>query len=150
MGECRNTYGISVTAHTKTVTFKATPDIVVTSTETAVIEASAPIEITSICKSLAEARPPIFQLSTDNRLFWNAKNSTNATRLVEQEQRAMSLEAFLKDHRHIDPDDRIKLAVSLASSLLQYNLTLAQKMLDQEDTSSRRRVQSRALTSSIL
>ena len=35
----------------------------------------------------------------------------------------MSLEAFLKDRRHIDPDDRIKLAVNLASSLLQYNLT---------------------------
>lgn len=116
--------GISVTAHTKrSVTFKTTPDIVITSTETAVIEASAPIEVTSICRSLTDARPPIFQLSTDNRLFWNAKNAIDATHLAEQEQRAMSLEAFLKDRRHIDPDDRIKLAVRLASSLLQYNLT---------------------------
>ena len=120
----RRTDGISVTAHKKkSVMFETTPDIVITSTETAVIEASAPIEVTSICKSLTEARPPIFQLSTDNRLFWNVNNATDATHLAEQEQRAMSLEAFLKDRRHIDPDDRIKLAVSLASSLLQYNLT---------------------------
>lgn len=123
MNQHRNTHGISATAHTKTVTFKTAPEIVVTSTETTVIEASAPNEVTSICKSLTEARPPIFQLSTDNRLFWNTKKPTNTTRLAEQEQRAMSLEAFLRDHRHIDPDDRIRIAVNLASSLLQYNLT---------------------------
>lgn len=35
----------------------------------------------------------------------------------------MSLELFLKEQRQIDPEDRIKLAVNLASSLLQYNLT---------------------------
>ena len=118
------TYGIRVTSQPKrSVTFKTAPDIAVTSTETTVIEASALIEITSICKSLTESRPPIFHLSTDNRLFWNAKKPTNATQVAEQEQRAMSLEAFLSDHRYIEPDDRVKLAVNLASSLLQYNLT---------------------------
>ena len=35
----------------------------------------------------------------------------------------MSLEDFLRNHRHIDPDDCIELAVNPASSLLQYNLT---------------------------
>ena len=123
-GEYRDTYGISVTAHTKTVTFKATSDVAVTSTETAIMEASAPIEIKSICECLAKARFPIFQLSTDNRLFWNARKTTNATQLVEQEQRAMSLEAIPRDHRDIKPNDRTKIVVNLASSLIQYNLTL--------------------------
>lgn len=35
----------------------------------------------------------------------------------------MTLEFFLEERRQIDPEDRIKLAVNLASSLLQYNLT---------------------------
>ena len=35
----------------------------------------------------------------------------------------MSLEVFLEERRQMDPEDRIKLAVNLASSLLQYNLT---------------------------
>ena len=35
----------------------------------------------------------------------------------------MSLEVFLGEQRQMDPEDRIKLAVNLASSLLQYNLT---------------------------
>lgn len=87
------------------------------------MEASAPIEVKSICECLAEARPPIFQLSTDNRLFWNAKKPTNATQLAEQEQRAMSLEAILRDYRDMKPNDRIMNAVNLASSLLKYNLT---------------------------
>ena len=87
------------------------------------MEASAPIEIKNICECLAEARSPIFQLSTDNRLFRHAKKPTNATQLAEQEQRAMSLEAILRDHRDIKPNDRIKIVVNLASSLTQYNLT---------------------------
>ena len=35
----------------------------------------------------------------------------------------MSLDVFLEERRQMEPDDRIKLAMNLASSILQYNLT---------------------------
>ena len=35
----------------------------------------------------------------------------------------MSLDVFLEERRRMEPEDRIKLAVNLASSILQYNLT---------------------------
>lgn len=35
----------------------------------------------------------------------------------------MTLDVFLEERRQMEPDDRIKLAMNLASSILQYNLT---------------------------
>ena len=47
----------------------------------------------------------------------------NLLRPAQSGERAISLEEFLEERRQMDPEDRIKLAVNLASSLLQYNLT---------------------------
>ncbi|KAL9133434.1 MAG: hypothetical protein Q9175_005386 [Cornicularia normoerica] len=69
---------------------------------------SVQIEVTSICKTLAEFQPPVLQLSSETGFFgaWS--------RL---------LRGILEGRRQMDPEDRIKLAVNLAASLLQYNLT---------------------------
>ena len=45
------------------------------------------------------------------------------SRPAQSGERTMSLEVVLEERRQMDPEDRIKLAVNLASSLLQYNLT---------------------------
>ena len=82
-----------------------------------------PIEITSICKTLPEVQPLVLRLSSDNRLFWRMEPHDNARRPARSGERTMSLDKFLEGKRQIDPEDRIKLAVNLASSLLQYNLT---------------------------
>ena len=65
----------------------------------------------------------MLQLSSDNRLFWRMEPPDNFSQPVQSGESTKSLEAFLEEQRQMDPEDRIKLAVNLASSLLQYNLT---------------------------
>ena len=100
-----------------------TPDINVVSTETTTPKGSVPIEVRSICKTLTEERPPVLQLSSDNRLFCGIEPPDKVTQRMQSSERTTSLEGFLEEGRQMDPDDRIKLAVNIASSLLQYNLT---------------------------
>lgn len=107
----------------KSVSWSASPDLIATSSGVLPREGSAPFEVTSICQTLAEVQPPVLQLSSDNRLFWRVGQPENLTRRAQSGERTMSLESILEERRHMDPDDRIKLAVNLASSLLQYNLT---------------------------
>lgn len=107
----------------KSANCSAAPEITVTSGEVPPPEVSAPIEITSICQTLAELQPSVFHLSNDNRLFWRMEPPNNLLRPAQSGERAISLEEFLEERRQMDPEDRIKLAVNLASSLLQYNLT---------------------------
>ena len=107
----------------KSVTWSAAPDITVTTSEIPSLEGSVPVEVTSICKTIAEDQPPVLQLSSDNRLFWHMEPPGNTSQPVQSSERTMSLEMFLEGQRQMDPEDRIKLAVNLASSLLQYNLT---------------------------
>ena len=107
----------------KSITWSATPDIIVASSETPTPEGSVPVEVRSICKTLAEERPPVLQLSSDNRLFWRTEPPGNLTQRMQSSERTTSLEGVLEEGRRMDPDDRIKLAVNIASSLLQYNLT---------------------------
>lgn len=107
----------------KSVTFSAAPDITFTSSDLPSSEVSVPIEVTSICKTLAENQPPVFQLSSDNRLFWRMKTPNKILQPVQYGEHTMSLNVFLEERRQMDPEDRITLAVNLASSLLQYNLT---------------------------
>lgn len=108
---------------TKSVTWLAAPDITVTSGEVLPREESVPIEVTSICKTLTEVQPPLLQLSSDNRLFWRMEPRNNFSQAVQSGAHTKSLEVFLEEQRQMDPEDRIKLAVNLASSILQYNLT---------------------------
>lgn len=101
----------------KSVNWSAAPDIIVNSSEVPPPEGSVPVEVTSICKTLAVVQIPVLQLSSDNRLFQLKKLPKSLG------ERTMSLEVVLEERRQMDPEDRIKLAVNLASSLLQYNLT---------------------------
>lgn len=111
------------TSAKKSVAWSGNPDIIVTSSEVPPREGSATIEVTSICKTLAEDKPPVLQLSSDNRLFWHVEPPEDLLRPAPSGESTMSLEMVLEERRHMDPEDRIKLAVNLASSLLQYNLT---------------------------
>ncbi len=106
----------------KTVAWSAVPDIIINSNETPPSEGPALLEVTSICKTFGEVHPAVLQLSSDNRLFWRTETPNNLRPSLSGE-RTMSLDIFLEKRRQMDPDDRIKLAVNLASSLLQYNLT---------------------------
>ncbi|CAD6592418.1 MAG: hypothetical protein ASARMPREDX12_006076 [Alectoria sarmentosa] len=117
--------GSAKTSAKKSVTWSTSPDIniIITSTEIPPPGGSVPIEVTSICKTLAEVKPPVLHLSSDNRLFWDTELPNNILRPARSGKRTMSLEVFLEDRRQMDPEDRIKLATNLASSLLQYNLT---------------------------
>ena len=65
----------------------------------------------------------MLQLSSDNRLFSSTNPLENASQPVQSSKRTKNLGVFLEEQRQMDPEDRIKLAVNLASSLLQYNLT---------------------------
>ena len=110
------------TSARKSVKWSADPEITKISGE--IPEGSAPIEVTNICKTLTEVKSPMLQLSSDYRLFWHMEPPPNSRLRPQQSgERTMTLEVFLEEQRQIDPEDRIKLAVNLASSLLQYNLT---------------------------
>ena len=111
------------TSAQKSVTWTAAPSITVTSSEVHPPQQSVPIEVKGICETLAEMQSPVLQLSSDNRLFWRQEPLNNLSRPARSNEPTMSLETFLEESRHMDPEDRIKLAVNLASSLLQYNLT---------------------------
>ena len=95
----------------------------VTSNEVPSREDSVLTEVTSICETFAEVQPPMLQLFSDNRLFWCMSHSDRSSQAVQSGKRTKSLETFLEEQRQMDPEDRVKLAVNLASSLLQYNLT---------------------------
>ena len=111
------------TSSKKSVTWSAAPDINVTSSEVPSREDSELTEVTSICKTFAEVQPLMLQLSSDNRLFWCMNYPDSSSQPVQSGKRTKSLETFLEEQRQMDPEDRVKLAVNLASSLLQYNLT---------------------------
>lgn len=111
------------TSAQKSVSWSAAPDITVNSGEVVPREEPVSIEVTSICKTLAEVQPPLLQLSSDNRLFWRMEPPDNFSQPVQSGARTKCLEVFLEEQRQMDPEDRIKLAVNLASSILQYNLT---------------------------
>ena len=82
-------------------------------------EGSEPVEVTSICKTLAEFQPPVLQLSSDNRLFWRMESRDNSLLPAQAGERTMSLDEFLSERRQMDLEDRVKLTVNRASSLLQ-------------------------------
>lgn len=107
----------------KSVTWSSVPDITVTSAEGLPRKESVPIEVSNICKIIAEVQPPILQLSSDNRLFWRMEPPDYCSQPVQSGECTKSLEVFLEEQRQMDPEDRIKLAMNLASSILQYNLT---------------------------
>ena len=65
----------------------------------------------------------MLQLSSDNRLYWCMNHPDSSSQPVQSGKSTKSLELFLEEQRQMYPEDRIKLAVNLASSLLQYNLT---------------------------
>ena len=111
------------TSSKRAVTWSAAPDITVTSGEVPAREDSVLTEVTSICKTFAEVQRPMLQLSSDNRLFWCMNHPDTFSQPAQSGKRTKGLETFLEEERQMDPEDRVKLAVNLASSLLQYNLT---------------------------
>ena len=81
------------------------------------------VEVTDICKALELAQHSVIKLSSDNRLFVGVAQSTNTLNLIEQGQPTLGLDTFLENGGQMLPDDRMKLAVNLAASMLQYNMT---------------------------
>ena len=65
----------------------------------------------------------MLRLSSDNRLLWRQDPQENFLQPALLGGRTISLDVFLEERRQMEPDDRIKLAMNLASSILQYNLT---------------------------
>lgn len=105
------------------VTIQQAPNVIVSPSEAVALGGLDDVEVTDICKALELAQYPVFRLSGDNRLFVDAAKSTNTLNFIKQGQRTLDLDTFLENGGQMLPDDRMKLAVNLAASMLQYNMT---------------------------
>lgn len=81
------------------------------------------VQIGNMCRALLEIGPRILLVSADSRLFRAASQSTTASVGLDENHDTIELNQFLLQQPNLSPVDKFSFGLSIASSLLQLNLT---------------------------
>ncbi|KAL8922163.1 MAG: hypothetical protein Q9208_005358 [Pyrenodesmia sp. 3 TL-2023] len=81
------------------------------------------IQIGDMCRVLLEIRPQDLLVSADSRIFRSASHCTTSSLQANESHDIIELSQFLFQGRNLSPVDKYSFGLSIASSLLQLNLT---------------------------
>ncbi|KAI4259577.1 MAG: hypothetical protein L6R42_004505 [Xanthoria sp. 1 TBL-2021] len=81
------------------------------------------IQIEDMCRAILDIRPHILLVSADSRVFRADSQSTTVLAGAEKSHDTVRLERVLLQHPNFSPVDKFGFGLSIASSLLQLNLT---------------------------
>lgn len=76
-----------------------------------------------MCRALLELRPQILLVSADCRIFRSASHCTIPSLQADESHNTIGLSQLLLQRPHLSPVDKFSCGLSIASSLLQLNLT---------------------------
>ncbi|KAL8900784.1 MAG: hypothetical protein Q9207_005533 [Kuettlingeria erythrocarpa] len=81
------------------------------------------VQIGDMCRALRELRPQIILVSADCRIFRSASHGTISSMQADESHKTIGLSQFLFQRPNLSPMDKFSCGLSIASSLLQLNLT---------------------------
>ena len=81
------------------------------------------VQIGNMCRAILKVGPRILLVSADSRLFRAASQSTMSSVSADQNDDTIDLKQFLLQQPNLAPADKFGFGLSIASSLLQLNLT---------------------------
>lgn len=76
-----------------------------------------------MCRVLLEIRPQALLVSADSRIFRSANHCTTPSLQADESHDTIELSQFLFQRPKLSPVDKLSFGLSIASSLLQLNLT---------------------------
>ncbi|KAL9635941.1 MAG: hypothetical protein Q9204_002435 [Flavoplaca sp. TL-2023a] len=99
------------------------PRIVLSTTDHPDTAGDHHVQIGDLCRALAEVGPQLLLVSPESRIFRTVEQSTTTAPSKDESHDTVDLRQFLLEHRNLSPKDKLSFSLSIASSLLQLNLT---------------------------
>ncbi|KAL8755009.1 MAG: hypothetical protein Q9199_003939 [Rusavskia elegans] len=99
------------------------PRFVLSTSEESTTQSDRHIQIEDMCRAILDIRPHILLVSADSRVFRADSQSTTVLAGAEKSHGTVRLESVLLQHPNFSPVDKFGFGLSIASSLLQRNLT---------------------------
>ncbi|KAL8655747.1 MAG: hypothetical protein Q9226_002919 [Calogaya cf. arnoldii] len=99
------------------------PRFVLTADENCTTQSVRHIQIEDMCRAIFDVQPQMLLVSADARVFRADSQSTTMPAKTDKCHDTVKLEEVLLQHPNFSPVDKFSFGLSLASSLLQLNLT---------------------------